>query len=60
MVGFRKTCRNCGMDGSNGGLFEVKQIDDGKIPFDGEKVVVCGNCMSNLDFFLDFYGFMVR
>lgn len=47
-----KECVICGM---NNGLYEIHKINDGKYCFDGETVLLCGECISRNDSFLDLF-----
>lgn len=47
-----KECVICGMNNS---LYEIHRINDGKYCYDGETVLLCGNCISNNNPFDDLF-----
>ena len=47
-----KECVICGM---NNPLYEIHKINDGKYCFDGETVLLCGNCITNNGEFDDLF-----
>ena len=54
-----KECELCGCGIGEVALFEVHQIMDSKMVYDGEELLLCHNCMTGKDF-IEFWSVMVR